>query len=233
MPAGIDLFYTICAAAGLLFTVLSAISGRHGRSGAHGHGHSLGRLGRGHGIARLSAKGGARVGGHVKGGHTTARSGSGSRAKGGAVSAPHITVTDFLSPFTIAVFIGAFGLLGLIGRSGLKLSPQASLGFSALSAMLVAMALVYTFVKVFLGSEGSSLVVLEECVGTEAEVLVGINPGRIGSIAYVDKGTRLTLPARADGDQAFGKGERVYICRLDGGTAWVKRDRPSMWDADE
>jgi membrane protein implicated in regulation of membrane protease activity len=144
-----------------------------------------------------------------------------------------MTFGDFLSPFTIAVFIGAFGLLGLVARNGIKLSPEASLGFALPASMLVALALVYLFVKIFLASEGSSLVLLEDCVGTKAEVLVGINPGRIGSVAYIDKGTRLTLPARADGDQAFGKGDQVYICRLDGGTAWVKRDRPTLWNQEE
>lgn len=213
----------------MTFTLLAAISGRHGRVGARGHGHGSARVARTHGHARVSTKSGARAGKVARGG----AKGTGSKGGVGAAGIPHITFGDFLSPFTVAVFIGAFGLAGLIARKGLRLSESASLDLALPAAMLLAFAVVYVFVKVFLASEGSSIVSLEDCIGTEAQVLVGINSGRIGSIAYVDKGTRLTLPARADDGQVFGKGERVYICRMDGGTAWVQRDRPSLWDSVE
>jgi membrane protein implicated in regulation of membrane protease activity len=221
MPGGIDFFYMICAAAGLLFTLLTAISGRHGHSGGHGHGHVSGHAGPGHGSGHVGAQGGAKG------------SRGGAKGKGGGPTVPHMTFGDLLSPLTIAVFVGSFGLLGLIGRSGIGMSPDVSLAFAFSAALLAAVTLTYLFVKIFVASEGSSLVTLQDCVGTEAEVVTRIDAGRIGSIAYVDKGTRLTLPARAEDDDAFGRGERVYICRMDGSTAWVKRERSSLWDSSE
>ncbi|MGH9760367.1 MAG: NfeD family protein, partial [Blastocatellia bacterium] len=48
-------------------------------------------------------------------------------------------------------------------------------------------------------------------------------------IAYIDKGKRLTLPARADDEQGYAKGERVYVIAFEGNTALVRLDRDQLW----
>ena len=138
---------------------------------------------------------------------------------------------SFISPLTIAMFVGSFGFLGIVLRSGMKLPPEMSVMLAAPSALLVTVLLFWVFVKVFVSSESTSLTRIEECVGAEAEVVAKIEAGRVGSIAYVDKGARITLPARTDGEAAFNRGDRVYISRFEGNTAFVQAGRGSIWDA--
>jgi membrane protein implicated in regulation of membrane protease activity len=138
---------------------------------------------------------------------------------------------SFISPLTLAMFVGSFGLLGIIFKSGMAMSPETSIMLATPSALLVTVMLFWVFVKVFVSSESTSLTRIEECVGSEAEVIAKIEAGRVGSIAYVDKGARITLPARSDGDAAFNRGDRVYITRFEGNTAFVQGSRGNLWDA--
>jgi membrane protein implicated in regulation of membrane protease activity len=129
------------------------------------------------------------------------------------------------------MFVGSFGFLGLIFRGGLALPPEMSIMLAAPSALLVTAVLFWVFVKVFVSSESTSLARVQDCVGVEAEVVAKIEAGRVGSIAYVDKGARITLPARAEGQDAFNRGDRVYISRFEGNTAFVQSSRGNRWDA--
>ena len=138
---------------------------------------------------------------------------------------------SFISPLTLAMFVGAFGFLGIVFKSGMKLPPEMSIMLATPSALLVTVMLFWVFVKVFVSSESTSLTRTEECVGAEAQVVSKIEAGRIGSIAYVDKGARIMLPARSDGDAAFNRGDRVYISRFEGNTAFVQANRGNLWDA--
>ena len=138
---------------------------------------------------------------------------------------------SFISPLTMAMFVGSLGFLGLIFRRGMALSPEMSIMLAAPSALLVTVMLFYVFVKVFVSSESTSLTRVQDCVGAEAEVVSKIEAGRVGSIAYVDKGARITLPARSEGDGAFNRGDRVYISRFEGNTAYVQASRGNLWDS--
>lgn len=129
------------------------------------------------------------------------------------------------------MFVGSFGFLGLVFRDGLALSPEGSFMLAAPSALLVTAILFYVFVRVFVSSQSSSLTRAQDCVGIEAEVIAKIEAGRVGSIAYVDKGARITLPARSDGQDDFNRGDRVYISRFEGNTAYVQARPGSLWDA--
>jgi membrane protein implicated in regulation of membrane protease activity len=147
----------------------------------------------------------------------------------GAAHPSDVESVSFISPLTLAMFVGSLGFLGLIFRGGLALSPEQSILLAAPSALLVTAILFYVFVKVFVSSESTSLTRVQDCVGFEAEVVSRIDAGRVGSIAYVDKGARITLPARSDGDDAFNRGDRVYISRFEGNTAYVQSSRGNLW----
>src|SRR5215471_535249 len=256
MGSGIEVFYVVCAASGFLFTLFAALSGHHGRAGGHHghfghgahHGHFSGRLGRaghhgGGSGARASHGGqGARgaQGAHSAHGAHGAQAAQGAHGSGqqgqaqieqGPQQGMGGEAVPFISPLTIAMFVGSFGFLGIILRSGMALSPEASMMLATPSALLVTVMLFWVFVKVFVASESTSLTRIEECIGAEAEVVAKIEAGRIGSIAYVDKGARITLPARSDGDAAFNRGDRVYISRFEGNTAFVQAGRSNLWDA--
>jgi membrane protein implicated in regulation of membrane protease activity len=113
----------------------------------------------------------------------------------------------------------------------MALSPEQSIFLAAPSALLVTAILFYVFVKVFVSAESTSLTRVQDCVGVEAEVVARIEAGHVGSIAYVDKGARITLPARSDGEDAFNRGDHVYISRLEGNVAYVQRSRGNLWGA--
>jgi membrane protein implicated in regulation of membrane protease activity len=149
----------------------------------------------------------------------------------GPAPASDVESVSFISPLTLAMFVGSLGFLGLVFRSGMAVSPEQSIFLAAPSALLVTAILFYVFVKVFVSSESTSLTRVQDCVGVEAEVVARIEAGRVGSIAYVDKGARITLPARSDGDDAFNRGDRVYIARFEGNTAYVQSSRGNLWGA--
>lgn len=237
MGSGIEIFYIVCAASGFLFALFAAVSGHHGHSGGH-HGH-FGHGGHhGHFSAKLSRAGhrgggGARGARGARGAHSANPSGQQGQAQldQGAAQGSDVESVSFISPLTVAMFIGSLGFLGLIFRGGMALSPEQSILLAAPSALLVTAILFFVFVKVFVSSESTSLTRVEDCVGVEAEVIGRIEAGRVGSIAYVDKGARITLPARSDGEEAFNRGDRVYISRFEGNTAYVQSDRGNLWGA--
>ena len=238
MGSGIEVFYIVCAASGFLFALFAALSGHHGHAGGHhGHfGHGGGHYGGGthaaHGHSGHAAHGAH--GGHgaqgAHGGHGTGQQGQ-AQIEQGAPQGPGAESVSFISPLTLAMFVGSFGFLGLIFRGGMALTPEMSIMLATPSALLVTTILFWVFVKVFVSSESTSLTRIEDCVGVEAEVVSKIEAGRVGSIAYVDKGARIMLPARSDGQDAFNRGDRVYISRFEGNTAFVQSSRGNLWDA--
>ena len=238
MSSGIEVFYIVCAASGFLFALFAAVSGHHGHGGGH-HGHFSAKL------ARAAHRGGGARGTQGAHGHGFAAHGQASAAHGqgsagqqdqapidqAALQTSHMQSVSFISPLTLAMFVGSLGFLGIIFRGGMAMSPESSIMLAAPSALLVTVMLFYVFVKVFVSSESTSLSRAEDCVGVEAEVVSKIEAGRIGSIAYVDKGARIMLPARSEGEDAFNRGDRVYISRFEGNTAYVQSGRGNRWDA--
>ncbi|MEW6736903.1 MAG: hypothetical protein AB1489_36785 [Acidobacteriota bacterium] len=203
MPTGIELFYLACAASGLLFTVFSAIVGHRG--------HVSGKVGHGHGAFKLGTKG------HSHSGHGT-----------GTQDSQFISLS-IISPLTGAIFLGLLGFLGLIGRAGFNMSPTVSLLFAVPLSLIISALFSWAILKLLFTSQSSSIAKVQEATGLRAKVVTKIEKGRLGSIAYIDKGTRLTLPARAEDDESFERGDDVYISRTDGKTAYVRRERNSLW----
>lgn len=234
MGSGIEVFYAVCAASGFIFALFAAISGHHGHGGGHhghfGHGHGGGHHGHFFSRAGHRGGGGARGARGARGAHATSQQGQ-AQMDQTALQTSDMESVSFVSPLTLAMFVGSLGFLGLIFRGGMALSPEMSIMLAAPSALLVTVMLFYVFVKVFVSSESTSLTRVQDCVGVEAEVVSKIEPGRVGSIAYVDKGARITLPARSEGNDAFNRGDRVYISRFEGNTAYVQSSRGSLWDA--
>jgi membrane protein implicated in regulation of membrane protease activity len=222
MPTGIEIFYITCAAVGFLFTIFTALAGHHGRVGGKvGHGHGL--------FARIGMKLGGKAGGKLagRGAHGHAKTGNAMEGQ----DTQFVTIPIF-SPLTAAVFIGLFGFLGLIGKAGLNLSPTASLLFAAPISLVATIGITWIILRVMINSQSSSVTDTKDAVGLRAKVITKIEKGRLGSISYVDKGTILTLPARVDedeNDEVIERGDEVYISRTDGKTAYVRRERGSLW----
>lgn len=205
MPTGIQIFYLTCAASGLIFTAISAILGHRGHGGKLTHGHGPGGL-------KLGAKGTQ--------GHTPS---------GLAHGQDQFISLSIISPLTGAIFLGLFGFLGLLASAGFNMSPTASLLLAAPLSLIISLSFSWAIMRLLVKSQSSSITDARNAVGLRAKVVTKIEQGKVGTISYIDNGTRLTLPARADTEEALERGEDVYICRTDGKTAIVRRDCGSLW----
>ncbi len=188
--------YAICFGVGLLFTLVSALTGHV--FGGHGEvGHDFDA--------------------HPDVGHAQGHA----EAGGGAHDMPGFAP---LSPTTIATFITAFGGLGMImeqiavTRSPWVSAPAAALGAFAIAALVFALFRIL-FQRTQASSEGRVL----DLIGHEATVITPILPGAVGEIAYVQSGTRYSAPARSDDLAALPNGFTVKIARVIGTQFYVTR----------
>lgn len=132
-----------------------------------------------------------------------------------------VSVTS-LSPVTIASFVTAFGAFGLIAMGLFNVSAQASLLWAAAGALVVAAIAHFAFGYFLIAPQSSSEVTAEYVVGTTGEVITPIAPGRLGEVAFVARGGRVTTSARSAGGQAIPRGTMVTIERMVGNVAMVK-----------
>jgi len=132
-----------------------------------------------------------------------------------------VSVTS-LSPVTIASFVTAFGAFGLISAGLFNVSPQASLLWAAIGALVIAAIAHFAFGYFLIAPQSSSEVTAEHVVGTTGEVITPIAAGRLGEVAFVARGGRVTTSARTTGDQSIPRGTMVTIERVVGNVAIVK-----------
>lgn len=132
-----------------------------------------------------------------------------------------VSVTS-LSPVTIASFVTAFGAFGLISTGLFNVSAQVSLLWAAGGAVVIAAVAHFAFGYFLIAPQSSSEVTAEHVVGTTGEVITPIAPGRLGEVAFVARGARMTTSARAAGNLAIPRGTVVTIERVVGNVAIVK-----------
>lgn len=150
------------------------------------------------------------------GGHVDLSGGHDISFDHGEVSVPS------LSPVTIASFVTAFGAFGLIATGLFDASARASLLWAGAGALVVAAIAHFAFGYFLIAPQSSSEVRAEQVVGTTGEVTTPIAPGRVGEVAFVARGARITTSARAAGDQAIPRGTLVIIERVVGNVAIVR-----------
>lgn len=132
-----------------------------------------------------------------------------------------VSVTS-LSPVTVASFVTAFGALGLISTGLFEASSQASLLWAALGALVVAAIAHFAFGYFLIAPQGSSEVTSRYVVGATGEVITPIDEGRLGEVAFVARGSRMTTSARAARGRSIPRGTEVIIERMVGNVAIVK-----------
>ncbi len=76
---------------------------------------------------------------------------------------------------------------------------------------------------IFVRTQAGSEYVMADVVGNVAEVITPIREDALGEIAYVVKGQRERMSARASDGTALAKGTLVVIDSLTGATAYVRR----------
>lgn len=132
-----------------------------------------------------------------------------------------VSVTS-LSPVTIASFVTSFGAFGLISTGLFNVSPQASLLWAAVGALVIAAIAHFAFGYFLIAPQSSSEVTVQHVIGATGEVITPIEPGRVGEVAFVARGGRVTTSARTAGNQAIPRGTVVTIERMVGNVAIVK-----------
>ena len=142
---------------------------------------------------------------------------------GGDVSFDHGTVdVPSISPVTIASFVTAFGAFGLISTGLFGANSQFSLLWATLGAIVVAAIAHFAFGYFLIAPQGSSEVTARHVVGATGEIITPIEPGRLGEVAYVARGGRITSSARSPNDESIPRGTFVKIERVVGNVAIVK-----------
>jgi hypothetical protein len=146
------------------------------------------------------------------GGHADV--GSGGHAGAGADHSGVPGLSAF-SPTTICAFVTAFGGFGLIfTRIPATQSVWISAPLAILGGLLVGMGTLWIFGLMFHYTQSSSEGRSIDMVGRTATVITPIPADGVGEIAYVQRGTRYTAPAREQNGKSVASGQTVKVTRI-------------------
>jgi hypothetical protein len=126
-----------------------------------------------------------------------------------------------LSPVTIASFVTAFGALGIIGTELLQLEGRWSLLLAIGGAVVIALLANLAYGYFLIAPQGSSEVRTRDIVGAIGEVITPIPAGKVGEVAIVARGTRLTSSARSADGTAIARGAIVKVTHIVGSVVLV------------
>lgn len=186
-------FYLLCFGVGLVFSILSFVTGL-------GHVH-IGHLPIGHGVSL----------GHMHGGHIS----HGGSAGHGAAS--------LWNGFTLTAFLCWFGGAGyLLSRYGSFL-VSAVLLLATLSGIFGGGLVFLFLARVVTPHERELTAEDTAIAGVVARVSAAIRPDGVGEISYTQLGALCSAPARSDLGGAIEKNEEVYVVRYESGIAYVRR----------
>jgi membrane protein implicated in regulation of membrane protease activity len=125
---------------------------------------------------------------------------------------------------TMAAFLTAFGVGGIVGRY-YGLSHPASSGLGVVAGIVMA-GIVYQFAKLLFSQQASSEVRMASLVGRTAEVSVAIPAGGVGQVALTVGGERSEHIARSAADKALPRGAEVVVTALRGDSVVVAPVNP-------
>jgi len=160
--------------------------------------------------------------GHLFGGHDAhVDLGAGGHAESGLDNGGMPGMSPF-SPTVLASFITAFGGLGLIlSRIEATNSPWFSAPLAGLGALLVAAGVIALFGTIFRKTQSSSESRVGMLIGLTGTIITPIPVNGVGEIAYVDRGSRYTAPARNERNTPINAGQTVTIVRMVGTQIYV------------
>lgn len=127
-----------------------------------------------------------------------------------------------ISPFSLAVFGSAFGLVGLITHLWLEMDAIPSILWATGAGLLFGAVAQLFFIYVLSPSKSSHYSLERDAVGREAEVTIRIPAEGLGQIAFNNVSGRVTLGARSSTGDQISTGELVVIEKIVGRAAIVK-----------
>jgi membrane protein implicated in regulation of membrane protease activity len=160
--------------------------------------------------------------GHLFGGHDAhVDVGAGGHAESGLDHGGMPGLSPF-SPTVVASFITAFGGFGLmLSRIEATQSPWISAPLAALGGLLIAAGVISLFGTIFRKTQGSSESRVGMLIGLTGTIITPIPMNGVGEIAYVDRGSRYTAPARNERSAPINAGQTVTIVRMVGSQMYV------------
>ena len=127
-----------------------------------------------------------------------------------------------LSPVVIATFITSFGAMGLISLFALKISALPSVLVSVIVALAIAALVFIAFAKLFSVTQSSSEAQVADLAGTIGEVTTPISATGLGEVAYVQRGSRYSSPAKSVDGNPIDRNASVKIVKVVGNTVYVQ-----------
>jgi hypothetical protein len=129
-------------------------------------------------------------------------------------------VIGFASPMVLSLLLACFGLVGFaflrsVGQETWTLAPAIAGG------LFVALVLVRLVNTLAARATPATAVNVRDVVGIEANVIVPINPGSVGQVAFIVKGQRCTSAARSQNDKPIARDQAVVITRVEKHTCYV------------
>jgi hypothetical protein len=193
--------YTGCFVLGLTVVVASFLLGHLGGGDHGGGGHDAGG---GHDMA----------GGHD--GDASGHSGTDGADHG------HNPPLPLFSPGVLSVFVGMFGIGGLLLHKVLHVEGLAAhvLGASGLS-LASGFGMAFAMRGILKATEHNSIASFRDVIGQQVEVLTAIRGRELGEIAYTSGGARQTLIAKSEAGVDFPQGAQVHVLDIREGIAYV------------
>lgn len=132
---------------------------------------------------------------------------------------------DFInvSPFALAMFGTAFGMVGLITRVWYDMEPIPSLLWAVGLGVIIGGVAQGFFLYVLSPSRSSHYKLQNDAIGRDAEVITSIPDGGLGEIAFNNVSGRVKLAARSSSGEPIPYGEVVVVKRIVGRVAFVQR----------
>lgn len=131
---------------------------------------------------------------------------------------------DFISvsPFALAMFGAAFGLVGLITRLWFEMEALPSIAIAAASGLVIGVVAQVFFIYVLSPSRSSHFSLEQDAIGREADVTITIPPGGTGQIAFNNVSGRVNMGARSATGEPVTAGASVTIEKVVGRIAVVR-----------
>lgn len=135
------------------------------------------------------------------------------------------TGMDFInvSPFALAMFGTAFGMVGIITRVWFNMEPIPSLLWAVGLGIVIGGLGQALFIYVLSPSRSSHYQLQDDAIGRDAEVITSIPDGGLGEIAFNNVSGRVKLAARSSSGDPIPYGEVVVVKRIVGRVAFVQR----------
>jgi len=128
-----------------------------------------------------------------------------------------------LSPVIIAMFVTSFGGMGMVALKFFNLNEFITLPLALVSGLVIGGISFLIFHAIFKATSSSSESSRSDLAGLEAEVITPIpEGGGLGEIAYSNRGTRYTAPARSIYKTAVSAHSVVTIDKIVGNIFFVK-----------